>query len=227
MANVGSGAAGKTLIGSGNGASPQYATIGTNSGLTNNGVIIGGGNNGFTATSSGSMGQILTSNGASLPPSFKAASVSALNSNGNWYVSNQISNVTGDGTNYQVVFDTQDYLNGSDVSWNAATGAFTINTTGTYQWGWGLGIFGFSSNANDLQGYIGGGGGGPLYDNPGAHYDSHTYGGVTYFVMAQRQISSGATIACQFSVNGDGSKTVSLSGSSGQLFNYLFFNRIA
>lgn len=59
MANVGSGAAGKTLIGAGNGASPTFASIGTNSGLTSHGVLIGKGNAAFAATAVGSDGQIL------------------------------------------------------------------------------------------------------------------------------------------------------------------------
>lgn len=75
MANVGSAAAGKTLIGAGNGASPTYASIGTNSGLTNHGVLIAAGNNAFTATSSGSSGQALVSNGASLDPTFSTVPV--------------------------------------------------------------------------------------------------------------------------------------------------------
>jgi hypothetical protein len=49
MANVGSGAVGQTLIGNGNGAGPRYAAIGTNSGLTTNGPILGQGNGAFTA----------------------------------------------------------------------------------------------------------------------------------------------------------------------------------
>lgn len=45
MANVGTAAAGKTLIGAGNGSSPRYADIGTNSNLT--GMIVGNGNSAF------------------------------------------------------------------------------------------------------------------------------------------------------------------------------------
>jgi hypothetical protein len=50
MANVGSAAAGKTLIGAGTGASPTYADIGTNSGLTQRGVVIAEGTGAFQAT---------------------------------------------------------------------------------------------------------------------------------------------------------------------------------
>jgi hypothetical protein len=92
MANVGSAAAGKTLIGNGNGASPTYANIGTNSGLTSKGVVVSQGNGAFQATSAGSAGQVLQSGGASNPaystatyPSTAGTSGNVLTSNGtNW-----------------------------------------------------------------------------------------------------------------------------------------------
>lgn len=67
MANVGSGAPGKTLIGAGNGQGPTYASIGTNSGLTSNGVVISKGNSAFVATAAGSTGTVLTGNTGSAP----------------------------------------------------------------------------------------------------------------------------------------------------------------
>lgn len=76
MANVGSAAAGKTLIGAGVGASPTYASIGTNSGLTTHGVVIAEGNGGFSATTAGNTGQVLTSNGSGADPSFQPSSSS-------------------------------------------------------------------------------------------------------------------------------------------------------
>lgn len=59
MANVGTAAAGKTLIGAGNGASPTYADIGTNSGLTNHGIVIAQGNGAFITTNVAINGQVL------------------------------------------------------------------------------------------------------------------------------------------------------------------------
>lgn len=73
MANVGSGDAGKTLIGAGNGASPTYASIGTNSGLTANGLVVAKGNGAFQATGTGSIGQVLQSNGAASNPVYSTA----------------------------------------------------------------------------------------------------------------------------------------------------------
>src|ERR1700752_1716240 len=85
MTNVGSAPAGKTLIGAGNGASPTFADIGTNSGLNNHGVVISQGNSAFASTSPGSVGMVLTSNGAGSNPSFQNASASGA-----------ITTITGD-----------------------------------------------------------------------------------------------------------------------------------
>ena len=52
MANVGTADLGKTLIGGGLGSSPQFAKIGTFSGLTANGLVIAHGNSAFTALTS-------------------------------------------------------------------------------------------------------------------------------------------------------------------------------
>lgn len=78
MANVGSGTSGKTLIGAGNGASPTFASIGTNSGLTQHGVVVARGSSAFVAVSPGSTGQVLTSNGAGSDPSFQNVNPSIL-----------------------------------------------------------------------------------------------------------------------------------------------------
>jgi hypothetical protein len=76
VSNVGTAASGKTLIGAGNGKSPTYANIGTNSGLTAHGVVVAEGNSAFAALSPGISGQVLTSNGASSDPSFQNPSSS-------------------------------------------------------------------------------------------------------------------------------------------------------
>jgi hypothetical protein len=74
MANVGSGDSGKTLIGTGNGKGPTYASIGTNSGLTDHGVVVSQGNGAFVATVVGTAGQVLTSNGAGSDPTYQSVS---------------------------------------------------------------------------------------------------------------------------------------------------------
>ena len=85
MANVGTAASGKTLIGAGIGSSPSFADIGTNSGLTDHGTLIAQGNDSFVATSPGTTGYVLTSNGNSADPSFQSASASGA-----------VTSITGD-----------------------------------------------------------------------------------------------------------------------------------
>lgn len=95
MANVGTAAAGKTLIGAGNGASPTYADIGTNSGLTAFGVVVAEGTGAFQATNPGSIGQVLQSGGAAANPAYSTAtypttsgaSGNVITSNGTNFVS--------------------------------------------------------------------------------------------------------------------------------------------
>src|SRR5574338_1695156 len=67
MANVGSGTSGYTYIGAGNGASGTYKPIGTNSGLTNHGIVIAQGNNAFAASNALSNGQLLIGSSAANP----------------------------------------------------------------------------------------------------------------------------------------------------------------
>lgn len=59
MANVGTAPAGKTLIGQGNTTSPKFTDIGTDSGLTEHGVLLAQGSNAFTATAVGVDGSLL------------------------------------------------------------------------------------------------------------------------------------------------------------------------
>lgn len=73
MSSVGTGTSGHTLIGTGSGSSPSFKAIGTNSGLTNHGVLIGQGNSPFVTTATGSNGQILQSKGASADPAYTTA----------------------------------------------------------------------------------------------------------------------------------------------------------
>lgn len=59
MAGVGTAAAGKVLNGTGNNSSPTFQDIGTNSGLTQFGVVIAEGSGAFQATAAGTNGQVL------------------------------------------------------------------------------------------------------------------------------------------------------------------------
>lgn len=59
MANIGTGTSGFPVIGTGNGSSPTFAAIGTNSNLTARGVVIAEGNSAFQASNAATNGQVL------------------------------------------------------------------------------------------------------------------------------------------------------------------------
>ncbi len=89
MANIGSAAIGKTLIGAGNGVSPTFASIGTNSGLTAHGIVVAENLGAFTAISTNISGQILQSGGASTDPAYSTATYpSTAGTSGNVITSN-------------------------------------------------------------------------------------------------------------------------------------------
>jgi hypothetical protein len=92
MANVGTAQSGRTLIGAGNNSSPKFAPIGTDSGLTQYGVLIGQGNGAFQATGQGILGQVLQSQGAANPAYSTATYPSLAGTSGNV--------LTSDGTNW-------------------------------------------------------------------------------------------------------------------------------
>lgn len=73
MGTTGRGIAGQVYTGKGTLLPPSFQALGTNSGLTDGGVLIGQGNDPIVATGSGSAGQVLTSNGPGVDPSFQAA----------------------------------------------------------------------------------------------------------------------------------------------------------
>lgn len=147
MASVGSAAAGKTLVGAGIGSSPAFADIGTNSGLTNHGVVIAKGNGAFVATTAGTIGQVLTSNGAGSDPTFQTVSSSIGTINGdtgsitgstvtifaNTATQNAGSTVSFDNTGTVSTFNVQ------DANLNTIIGKGAGNATLTGQSNTGLG----------------------------------------------------------------------------------------
>lgn len=95
----------------------------------------------------GSSGQVLTSNGASALPTWQAVSSSASTYFSAHLTSTQ-SSVTGDNTNYTIVYDTA----GTNVgaAYNTGTGAFTAPVTGFYAFNTVLQIQGITSSHNQV-----------------------------------------------------------------------------
>lgn len=92
MAYVGKGPKGYVYTGKPS-LPPSFLEIGTNSGLTNHGVLIAAGDSAFSATSTGSTGQVLQSGGAAADPIYSSAAYpSTAGTSGNV--------ITSDGTNF-------------------------------------------------------------------------------------------------------------------------------
>lgn len=60
MSNIGTAIVGQVLSGNGSGSSPSFSAIGTNSGLTNNAVLLAKNINAFSVVTPGADGQVLT-----------------------------------------------------------------------------------------------------------------------------------------------------------------------
>jgi len=135
-----SATAGVPLVSAGAAADPAFGTAVVAGGgtgatsLTAYAVLTGG----TTSTnpvqsiaSVGTAGQVLTSNGAAALPSFQAVPSSQFQLAILGYYGSTASNVTGDGTVYNMIFDGASLNRGG--YYNTATGGVTIPTTGLYQ----------------------------------------------------------------------------------------------
>jgi hypothetical protein len=115
MANVGTAAAGKTLIGAGATVSPTFADIGTDSGLTDHGVLISHNLGAFTSvTPSATSGIPLVSQGVAANPAYTTAVVAGGGTGGTTFTAYSVitagttstgafQNVSGTGTLGQVL----------------------------------------------------------------------------------------------------------------------------
>lgn len=132
-----SATSGVPLISQGSSADPAFGTAvvaGGGTGRTSSTAyaVICGGTTSTAAQQSiasvGSAGQVLTSNGASALPTFQ--DTLTINSAGTAYISTNLSNLTGDGTDYKIAFDTVLYDKNSDF--DTTNHNLVIPTTGYY-----------------------------------------------------------------------------------------------
>jgi hypothetical protein len=98
--------------------------------FTTDGVLYSAANGVITSTAAGTAGQVLTSNGAGVAPTYQAAgggSTTAFYA----YLSAQATNVTGDGTDWQVAFDATGFDTASAFT-TGGSAHYTAPTTGYY-----------------------------------------------------------------------------------------------
>ena len=164
MANIGTALAGKTLIGAGNGASATFASIGTNSGLTANGVLVAQGNGAFVATSSGALGQVLTSNGAGLDPTYQTPSGGTVTS-----VSGTLNRITSTGGTTPVI--------DIDAAYVGQTSITTLGTVSTGTW-----------NATNIALNKGGTNASLVASNGGIFYSTATAGAILSGTATANQV---------------------------------------
>lgn len=96
----------------------------------------------------GTSGQVLTSNGAGVSPTWQAAGGSSF-VGFQAYLAGNAANVTGDGTIYTIPWDTESYDVGNNF--NSGTGVFTAPTTGRYKFDI---IVSFTPGAGQTQGFV-------------------------------------------------------------------------
>jgi len=227
VAQGGTGAATLTGILTGNGTSAITANAVSQYNL----VVAGASNAASGIAPSATSGVPLISKGSSANPAYGTGftiNSSGYTNNANQpcfsaYLHTSVTNVTGDGTAYQIIFDTVLFDQAS--SYNSSTGVFTAPVAGIYAFnvaGLATGVLGThntlqfqiipSSPAVNLQG---------SYINPYTVAANGGYCGVnTPFIV---QLAASATVHFIFQVSG-GTKVVGLdggnTGSSNQIFTW-------
>jgi len=113
------------------------ATLGSNTSghlfdttFTTGGVLYSAANGVITSTNAGTIGQVLTSNGAGIAPTYQTIS-SGTTCVFSAYLNSTVSDVTGDGTLYNIIFNSTLVNTGSN--YDTGTGVFTAPVTGNYQ----------------------------------------------------------------------------------------------
>lgn len=192
-------------VGSGGGSGPSSITINTPSGTATSA------DGSFTFAEDGTT--TISATGSTV--SFSSSGSSPTFSNAMFAVTAEPSNVTGDGTNYQIVFDQITFQTGSAISMDTSTGQMTVNVSGYYLLAWNLTINNVSVANTLLQANINLGAtvidktGVCFIDNPGAHYQATEWTGVTYSGSQIAQLVAGDLFQCEVEVGG-GTKSIGL-----------------
>lgn len=156
--------------------------------VTDNGTVVPAAN---VVNVNGATGIVVSANPNNSNNMLISATQTPINSNGYWYSNVGITNATGDGTVFQILFDTKRFQNGTDVSYNA--GQFTINTTGLYLLSWAIGINNMNSSHTQAEAFLETSiGGGPYifanpFDDEDTAFNQVTYTGTAAFYLTAAQ----------------------------------------
>lgn len=102
----------------------------------------------WTGIDASTSGNVLTSNGTGIAPSFQGLAYPA-NSAFTARLSTTVANVTGDGTSYLIIFDT---VQQTGSAYNTGTGLFTAPATGYYQFNMNIVLGGITVGNPTLYG---------------------------------------------------------------------------
>jgi len=196
------GVAGQTLTSNGPGVAPTYQDNGNGNviaalALTDNAVVRGDGGATGVKTST-----VVISNAGQMTnasqPAFKA------------YVSAPVLNVTGDGTGYTVIFDTELFDIGN--SYDNSTGIFTVPVTGKYQFHFNCYFSGLTAAFTSGRLWITGTQNiASITLNPGVIREPGN--ALILQVSGMASLNAGDTVRCSLTVSGD-TKTVSVNNGS-------------
>lgn len=182
--------------------------------LNADGVLYSDGSGVINSTTVGTAGQFLISNGAGTPPSFQDSVPISVSFAAN--LSTTMSNITGSGTFYPIIFDN--LLTNVGGGYDNTTGIFTAPTTGTYIFSGiigGNGI-GASNGAFYLFGNYNGNTDALVAIGTGAFTNSDQVqitGGLIQSFSFPFFMNSGDTFSFIFQVAGGGTDTVGLNGN--------------
>lgn len=159
--------------------------------------------------------KVLTSNGTGVAPSFQT-SFNAASSSFLAYLTNTLSNVTGDSTDYQIIYDT--LVSNVGSNFNLGTSVYTAPYNGVYYFSH-ITYVNNVTTADDLASYISAGG--LIWDARSSPVIRAT---VTGFCLTNSLIiplNANNTVNFHTQCSGQ-TKTINLLGATGStLFNYV------